>query len=119
MTSTPNPEGPVRPGGRATERGQAAAPESVVPDDGSAPVRQVPETGPVPISNEDDSLLFGPTTRPNEHVTTGSFPPGKMPPPTRAVTRALPALVRASKDPDASPQLKEMVRLLMYYIENS
>ena len=131
MASTPNPSGPVRPGGRATERGEAAIPEPVVqssvpetpnqptPNDGLAPDGvdlsgpQTPE-GAGSIPTDPFSQFIGrPTDRPTESIRAGvnRRNPQKLPPP-QELWDALPDLIEAARQPDASPQLFMLLDLI-------
>ena len=64
-----------------------------------------------------EDFLFGATQRPTEPVTAGApFGPGPGGPEgvPDTVLRALPLLQRLATDPDAPPQLRDMVRFLVY-----
>jgi len=61
----------------------------------------------------DLGLLAGPTSRPDESVTTPAPQSGTVP---DAVLQNIPALIRAAQDPDASPAVKALLRLLDHYI---
>lgn len=118
--------------GDATQLNQDAAqiPEQAAPQEpqiGEAPAQPEqplppvqtakPETGPVNVSGEDDSLLYGPTSRPNEHVTTGASLGAKatLPPDSH---KWMPALVEAAQDPTAPAFFKEMLQVLQYHAQN-
>ena len=70
-------------------------------------------------ANPMENFLFGPTQRAAEPVTAGApfgpgpgqFSPQEVP---AAVRRSLPLLQSLAADPDAPPQLRDMVNLLVY-----
>lgn len=63
---------------------------------------------------EDDDMAFvtGPTTRPDEPVTTGIFP-GRSEPLSPSVAKALPQMSMMAARPDASPEFRAMVAYLV------
>ncbi len=77
-----------------------------------------PRQGPIPLQNEEDNLLFGPTSRPTEAVTTGNLPNGRIPLPPN-VNAMIPVLTQAVQDPDAPPQLRGLLQLLMHHMAES
>lgn len=82
-------------------------PQGVQFDDG----RQQPA---LPKLNEDDELLFGPSDRPEQSVTTPhSVGTASIP---QEVYTGLPALLEAAQDPDAPPAIRALVRMLDYHI---
>lgn len=66
--------------------------------------------------NDDEDFLTGPTTRPDEPVTTGAFGGGRTALPPDAPTW-MPVFVEAAQLPDAPPQLKALVRILTSNLE--
>jgi hypothetical protein len=93
----------------------AAAPEGgqAAEDDTSEPLAAEPsDYEPIYTPETDDEqFLVGPTTRPDEPVTTGAFAgaPASLPPDAAAW---MPVFAQAAMLPDAPPQLKTLVRLL-------
>ena len=88
-----------------------AEPEALV----ETPIEYAPPSDYEPTytpEDEDMSFVTGPTTRPDEGVTTGTTAPtrtGLSP----EVRRNLPALVRLASRPDASADLKALVAFLI------
>lgn len=64
---------------------------------------------------ETDQMLFGPTDRPQEPITTGHASVGPQPAP-RDVAAWLPTLREAAEDPDAPESLKNMYRLVVHHM---
>ena len=62
--------------------------------------------------SEEEALIAGPTSRPNEHVST--MPNQRAVP--HAVFQSIPALIEASKDPNCPPAVKALLRLADYHI---
>lgn len=73
-----------------------------------------PRQGPIPLQSEEDNLLFGPTGRPTESITTGNLPNGRIPLPPN-INKMIPILTQAVQDPDAPPQLRGLLQLLMHH----
>ena len=63
--------------------------------------------------DEDMSFVTGPTTRPDEGVTTGTTAPQLRVQLSADVRRQLPALARLAARPDASNDLKALVAFLL------
>ena len=61
--------------------------------------------------SESDAFVTGPTTRPEESVTTGAFA-GTVRPLSPKLSAAMPVFVEAASLPDAPEQLKILVALL-------
>lgn len=72
-----------------------------------------PQALPKLDPNSDEGLLLGPTLRPHESVTTGagSFTGRVAPPPN--VYDMLPTLAQAARAPDAPPQLRTLLELIL------
>jgi hypothetical protein len=89
------------------EKGQQAAPL------GQEPKPQMPGYSPPKPSyaDEDEELLYGPTSRPNDPMQRGVTQVGKPPP--QNIMRQLPALIEAARQPDAPPQLIAFLQLLL------
>lgn len=62
-------------------------------------------------ADEDEEILFGPTSRPTEAVTVGMRPSRRLPPPDD-IMEWLPDLVDASRHPSAPRQLRILVELI-------
>lgn len=71
-----------------------------------------PSPGSYDQPTGDDALLFGPTDRPNEHVTTQDMRPGEPP---QAGGAWMSALAAASQDPDAPQNLKDLMALVNHF----
>jgi hypothetical protein len=132
-TGTPNqlPKGAAQD---LNEAAAAAAPQDTSPFDieeaGAGDVaadQGEEETAPGPIQtsprgsiraqggmNEDDKLVFGKTSRPNEPLTTGSPANPKSIPP--GLASQLSGLISIAKDPNAPPSIKALVRILAHDI---
>jgi len=67
---------------------------------------------PIMPPTGEDAMVYGPTSRPNEAVTTNRSP-ALIP---DYVFKAIPALVRAAAMPDAPPALLAMLRLIDYNV---
>lgn len=74
-----------------------------------------PDTSQITPPGEDDSLLFGPTGRPDEHIGTGAGLAGKSTTPPGA-DKWLPALVEASQDPTAPQMFRDMLKLVQHHM---
>lgn len=95
----------------APESGGAEAPAAA--EDTSEP-ELAADTDYEPIytpEGEDDVFITGPTTRPDENVTTGAFA-GGVRPLSPELAAALPTFVEAASMPDAPEQLRALVALL-------
>ena len=66
--------------------------------------------GPVPVG-PDDSALFGPPSQAEAGRTGPAVMPSQAPPPNMA--QILPTLVAVAKQPDAPPQIKALLSILM------
>lgn len=102
--------------GEATALNQAVA---AIPDQGQQP--QMPEEQVQPAQaadyepqfepmTEDEAFLTGPSTRPDEALTTGTTPQPRVPPHVR---KQLPALQAAAQAPGASAELQALVSYLL------
>lgn len=105
---------PVQPAGPQMASGLPGAPPL-------GPVQQAtPETGPVHLGDEEDGLLYGPTNKPQEHVTSGAgvltSPRASVPP---NIGTWLPALRLAAQDPTADPMFKNMLNLIVYHMNET
>lgn len=63
---------------------------------------------------ESDNMLYGPTDRPQEAITTGAVPAGVQTHP-KDMGEWLPALQEAAADPGAPEQLKNMLKLILHH----
>jgi hypothetical protein len=75
---------------------------------------------PEPVYNpmdEDEELLFGPTSRPQEKFGANGIRTQKRLAP-KDLPRYLGVLSEASKQPDAPPEMMEFMRILAYHIGN-
>lgn len=70
---------------------------------------------PIRFESEDDELLFGPTTRPEDRM--GAPVPGRRPlsDPGR-LERFMPQIAAAVRDPEAPQELINFARLLSYHL---
>ena len=109
------PEATTPPGAEAPEGMPEGSPEAVEPTDGAPRGVAFRAPGPETLqgpTSEIDKFLYGETTRPDESQTR-SVNQAHIP---DYVYEALPVLIRAAQDPDASPALLQLVRLLNYRI---
>jgi hypothetical protein len=90
-----------QPADTAAEQPQADMPEPAQAAD------YEPEFQP---STDDEDFIVGPTTRPDEDVTTGTDSPQRVPPHVRA---QLTALQDAANVPGASAELQALVAYLL------
>jgi hypothetical protein len=104
---------------QAQQNAQSVQNQPQMPENPGAPTQGIqisaPETSQMPLGDNEDGMLFGPTSRPDEHVTTGGGALSKTPPP-QDMARWLPALRQAAQDPNAPKMFKEMLSLLTYHI---
>ena len=96
----------------------ANALEDVAPD--TDPLAGIDLSGPKISDNpgafesEDDELLFGPTTRPDDRMGNSGRTPQPLAP--RNIERNLPYLIEAARQPGAPPELVSFVRILAYHL---
>lgn len=88
--------------GASSENADTSLPEPAAPSD-YEPI-YTPE-------GDDDAFITGPSTRPNESVTTGAFA-GLRPSLSPELAAAVPLFVEAADLPDAPEQLRVLVALL-------
>lgn len=74
------------------------------------------EQGVTALSGQ-DARLYGPTARPNEHITAGATGRGKLQAPPD-IHAWLPSLVAAASMPDASENLHNLLNLITYHLGN-
>jgi hypothetical protein len=91
---------------------QAQDPAQVAQDSGVELAQASDYEPQFQADNEDDAFITGPTTRPNEPVTTG-IPTGADSIPAE-VLRNLPLLQRAAQEPGADPNLQTLVALVLH-----
>lgn len=97
---------------------QQGAPQGAPAEGVQAPqIQKTPRDGSPggQLGNEEDNILFGPTDRPDENVSTGASVLSN----TRATLpkdadKWLPALRIAAQDPSAPPMFKQMMQILLY-----
>lgn len=87
---------------------QAAAAEDTSEPEVAQPSDYEPIYTP---ESEDEQFITGPTTRPDESVSTGAFVRGPMSLSPR-LSAAMPLFVAAAELPDAPPQLRVLMSLL-------
>jgi hypothetical protein len=86
------------------------------PEDSGVELAQPSDYEPIYEPETDDDLfLTGPTTRPDEPVTTG-IPTGAAGVPADVI-RNLPLLQRAAQEPGADPKLQTLVALVLRELE--
>lgn len=106
----PGEQKPKGEASRLNDSMMPAAPEQALGPDPGPPI-PLKQPQPLPPPAGEDALLYGPTSRPGQPVTTqrnSSEVPGY-------IFDSLPAIVRAAQMPDASPALKALVRLLDFH----
>jgi hypothetical protein len=79
---------------------------------GPPPDVQFQEAVPGGPGGAPSSILFGPTNRPGEAVTTPNLSARNLP---QAVLDSIPALVKAAQSPDATEAVKALARLVDLY----
>jgi hypothetical protein len=90
----------------------AAAP--AVPDEGPPEGVQFETRRPnLGNLNDEESLLFGPTERPDEPLTFGA---GRKAPPPDDLMDWLPYLVAAARDPNAPSEVHELLRSVVSHL---
>ena len=109
-----------------TELAASGQPEDQVPTTGAAPAEDTAEPDFAAQSDyepqyqpegEDDDFVTGPTTRPDEPVTTGAFggPRRGLSP---DLVAALPVFEEAANLPDAPPQIRILMGALAQLMES-
>jgi hypothetical protein len=96
--------------GEETEEEEPLDPED---EDGIKPAAAADYTPLYEPASEDESLILGPSTRPDESETAGTAPASPI---SRRLRLLTPVIQKAAEEPGASPQLKE---LLEYILRNS
>ena len=116
-TGTQLPKGQASSVNTQDQQAQQAIAQDAVPTVATGTPQQTappagtrPFTAPTQLPGEEDNLLLGPTSRPNEHVATGVMG-NTTPPPTQTATW-LSALRQASQDPEAPARVRELTRLV-------
>jgi hypothetical protein len=110
--------GGAAPGGAATptaaaEVQQVANSAADIPDNGPVPgVTYGRGTRKLPALSGLDQAVFGPTDKPALPLPNGAVQ-GRVP---QSVIEGIPALIQASKSPDAPPALRALIQLLDHSI---
>jgi len=69
---------------------------------------------PISYENEDEELLFGPTTRPEESMAAAAKRPVTRRPGN--LSRFIPILTQAAESPDSPQELHDFLRVLQYHV---
>ena len=78
------------------------------------PMQGQPGAEPIKYADEDEELLFGPTTRPDDTMQAGAR--GAMIRRPKQSARYMADLVAAAESPDAPQELQDMIRVLQYHM---
>lgn len=123
--NTPQEVAQVNDAAQAVDKPQAAQPakEGAQPQQQAQPTPLEPiqtarpdTSGPELTGNERNDFLFGPTSRPNEPITTGINTRHDRP---AVASETLTALKAAASEPGASPALQNLYQLLVYHMGQS